>query len=141
MFAPPTTRSWKLLALAALLPLAASCSDSETTGPAADPLVGTWDVTSFQAFGVDFIEQGMTMRITLTASKTYTVVVTDDALGTCETATDCTETGSYSSTSTQITIDPGLEDEVTFNYSIQGTTMTFTGDIDGTPVTIILQRS
>ena len=32
-------------------------------------------------------------------------------------------------------MDPNTEDEVTFNYSINGTTMTFTGDIEGTQVT------
>jgi hypothetical protein len=127
--------------MAVLFPLAAACSDSGTTGLAADRVVGTWDVTSFQALGVDVIQQGMTMELTLTAGKTYTIVITGDAIGTCEAASDCTETGSYSSTSTQITIDPGLEDEVTFNYSINGTTMTFTGDIDGIPVTMVLQRS
>jgi hypothetical protein len=37
-------------------------------------------------------------------------------------------------------MDPNTEDEVTFNYSINGTTMTFTGDIEGTQVTMILRR-
>ena len=141
MFARATIRTWKLLAFAALFSMAAACSDSETTGPAEEQLVGTWDVTSFQAFGVDAIQQGMSMELTLTAGKTYTIVITDDFLGTCDPETSCTESGSYSSTSTQITMDPGTEDEVTFNYSISGSTMTFTGNIEGIPVTMILRRS
>lgn len=141
MPARATTRTWKLMAMALLLPLAAACSDSETTGPDADQLVGTWDVTSFQAFGIDIIQQGTTMELTLTAARTYTIVITDDLLGLCEPATSCTETGTYSATSTRITMDPNTEDEVTFNYSINGTTMTFTGDIEGTQVTMILRRS
>ena len=131
-----------LLAMAVLLPIASACSsDDDPTAPGADPLVGTWQVTSFQALGSDLIAQGMTLTITLSAAKTYTIVVTDDLLGTCDQGTTCTETGSYSSTSTQITIDPGLEDEVTFNYSIQGNSMTFTGSIDGNPVTVVLQKA
>ena len=141
MLAYAKTRAWKHLAMVVLLPLAVSCSDSETTGPDSDRLVGTWQVTSFQAFGIDVIQQGMSMTLTLTAAKTYTIVITDDAIGTCDQATTCTETGTYSSTSTEITIDPATDDEVTFNYSIQGSTMTFTGNIDGTPVTMVLQRS
>ena len=141
MFARITTRTWKLMAMALLLPLAISCSDNDSTGPDAGQLVGTWDVTSFQAFGIDIIQQGTTMELTLTASETYTIVITDDFLGTCDPEPTCTETGSYSSTSTQITLDPNTEDEVTFNYSINGTTMTFTGNIEGTQVTMILRRS
>lgn len=140
MFTRRTTQPWILLAMAVLLPLAAACSDDETTGPAADPLIGAWQVTSFQAEGMDFIALGMTMRITLTAAKTYTVIVSGDLIGTCDPVANCTETGSYSSTSTQLTIDPGTADAVTFNYSITGATMTFTGDIDGTAVTIVLQK-
>jgi len=49
MFAHSKTRSWKPLALAALFSLAAACSDSETTGPDAGQLVGTWNVTSFRS--------------------------------------------------------------------------------------------
>ncbi len=141
MFARPRTRPWKHLAMAVLFPLAAACSDSGTTGPAEERLVGTWDVTSFQVLGVDVIGQGMTMQLTFTAGKTYTIVITDDVIDACEAATECTETGSYSSTSTRITMDPGTADEVTFDYSINGTTMTFTGDIDDIPVTLVLRRS
>jgi hypothetical protein len=122
-----------------LMPLIVACSGDESTGPDSDPLVGTWQVTSFQTLGVDAIDLGMSMQVTLTSAKTYTLVITDDAFGACDAGTSCTETGSYSSTSTQITLDPG-PDEVTFNYSIQGNTMTFTGNIDGDPVTVVLQR-
>jgi len=102
-----------------------------------------WDTlkTHAKAQFLDVIQEGMTMKLTLTAGKTYTIVITDDVFGSCEAAASCTESGSYSSTSTRITMDPNTEDEVTFNYSINGTTMTFTGDIEGTQVTMILRRS
>jgi lipocalin-like protein len=140
MFARPVTRRFQLMVMAVLMPLVVSCSDDESTGPDSDPLVGTWQVTSFEALGVDAIDLGMSMQITLTAAKTYTFVITNDALGSCDGATSCTQSGTYSSTSTQITFDPGDPDEVTLNHSAQGTTMTLTGDIDGDPVTIVLQR-
>ena len=53
MFARRTTGHWKHLAVAMLLPLVISCSDNDTTGPASDPLVGTWQVTRFEAFDID----------------------------------------------------------------------------------------
>jgi len=130
-----------MLAIATLLPLAVGCSDKDSTGPDTNALVGTWNVTSFEAFGIDVIQFGMTMKFTFTAAETYSLVITGDAIGGCETSSDCTENGTYSATTTRITMDAGTPDEVTFNYSIQGTRLTFTGDIEGTPVTIVLQRS
>lgn len=141
MFAHPMTRRFTLLALTLLLPLAVSCSGDDATGPSSDPLVGTWQVTSFQALGIDVIQQGMTMKLTLSASKSYTIVITNDAIGSCENATTCTDTGIFSSTSTQITMDPGTTNEITFSYVINGSTMTFTGNIDDVPVTVVLQKT
>lgn len=140
MFAQPLTQRHRLLAMALLLPLAVACSDNDATGPAPDPLAGTWQATSFEALGIDVIDLGMSMRLTLTAARTYTMVITNDAIGACDEDSSCTAAGTYSSTSTQLTFDPGLEDEVTFTYLIQGSTMTLTGDIDGTPVTMVLQK-
>ena len=141
MFAPVLTQRYKLFAVAVLLPLAMACSDDEPTGPAADPLVGTWQTTSIQVLGVDLVEQGMSIELTLTAARTYTVLVTGDLIGSCDPVSDCTDTGTYSFTPNQITMDAGTEDEVTFNYATQGTTMTFTGDVEGTPITMVLQRA
>ncbi|MGH9202149.1 MAG: hypothetical protein ACRD2A_13050, partial [Vicinamibacterales bacterium] len=89
MSARRSANPWIVLATALLLPLATSCSDDEATGPGADPLVGTWQVTSFSVDGTNLIASGMTMRITLTAAKTYTLVVTNDLVGTCDPATAC----------------------------------------------------
>lgn len=140
MFARPLTQRSRLLTIALLLPLAVSCSDSDATGPVSDPLAGTWQATSFEVLGTDAIELGMSMRITFTAARTYSMVITNDAFGSCDEENSCTATGTYSSTSTHLTFDPGLEDEITFTYSIQGATLTLTGDIDGTPVSIVLQK-
>jgi len=117
----------------ALTPIVSGCSDD--TGPSS-PLFATWNATSFTALGDDFIADGMTLRVTLSATGTYTLVVTGDLVGSCDPGPNCTETGNYTYTATNITIDPGLADEVTFAYTIQGTTLTFTGSIGGNPVTI-----
>ena len=92
MFARSRTTSWKLLAMAALLQLAVACSDEDATGPSSDGLVATWQATSFQVQGFDVIQQGMGVKITLTAGKTYTLVITNDFTGACEDSPNCTDT-------------------------------------------------
>ena len=91
--------------------------------------------------GQDVIAQGMTLTITLTATGTYTLVVTADLIGSCDPGPNCTQTGAYTSTATTITVDPGTVDEVTLNYTIQGTTLTLTGSIDAIPVTIVFTKT
>ena len=141
MFAARLTRRYKRLATAMVLPLALACSDSESTGPKTNALVGTWQVTSLEAMGIDMIQLGMSMKLTFTAGNTYTIVIKDDIFDYCDTGTSCTESGSYAVTATQVRMDPGTEDEVTFNYSVQGATLTFTTDVEGTRLTMILNRS
>jgi len=141
MFTRPNSRSWKLMPMAVLFSLAAACSDDDATGPDADTLVGAWNVTSLQAFGVDVIDLGTTMVVTLTDNDNYSIVITGDILEMCATAVGCTQTGSYSATSTQITLDPGLATEIIFDYSLSGTTMTATGNVNGTPINMILRKS
>ena len=124
-----------------LLPILVSCSsDDEPTGNNANPLVGTWHVTSFQALGSDFVQEGMSLTFTINEGGTYSLAVTGDAVGACDTGTSCTNTGTWSSTTTTFTLDPGTQDAVTFNYSISGNTMTWTGSIDGNAATIVSTR-
>jgi hypothetical protein len=109
------------------------------TGPNA-ALYASWNATSFQGLGTDFIADGMTLTLTFDPAGTYTMVVTNDLIGTCDPGPDCINGGDFSATATQITLDPGSADEVTLNYAISGTDMTFTGDIDGNAVTITFER-
>ncbi len=124
------------LATAGIVALLAACSSDSGTSPADPALIGTWNVTSFQALGQDFIAQGMTMIATFTNAGTYTLDVTNDLTGTCDPGPDCVAMGDYSATATQFTFDPGTVDAVTFSYTIVGTTLTFTGSISGVPVTV-----
>jgi len=66
--------------------------------------------------------------------------VTNDQVEICDGgAPDCTQSGNWTGTSTTITIDPGA-DAVTFNWTIQGNTMTWTGSINDVPATVVLVR-
>lgn len=138
MFAFPMKRQHRILALAMMLPCIVACSDGESTGPDVDALVGRWQVTSFGTAGFELIEAGFSMEITFTAVRTFTWVTRDEVYDSCEGQT-CTVTGTYSATSTQITMTSAPED-VIFNYAIQGTTMTFTGTESGVPVTMVLRK-
>lgn len=132
-------RARSLLATSLLVAALAACSSDEATGP--DPaLIATWNCTSFSALGQDFIQQGMTLQATFTNADTYTLTVTGDLTGNCNPGPDCVVNGTYSATATQITFDPGTVDAVTFNYSIVGNTMTLTGNIEGIPATITLEK-
>jgi hypothetical protein len=129
-------------ALTALLATATACDDDDPVDPDGDvTIVGTWQATSFTALGTDFIAGGMTLSATLSASDTYTFVVTADAVGICgDDGPDCSESGAFTSTETHLTVDPGEDDEVTFAYDIQGTNMTWTGSIEGTPAVVTWVR-
>jgi hypothetical protein len=134
------------LAVLSLTVFSTACSDDDDdgTGPVDDPeaaLVGTWNATSFVGLGQDFVAQGMGVTLTLTSSNTYTLAVANDLIGACDPDPNCSETGTYSATATQFTFDPGTVDSETFNYTIQGPTLTLTGSIDGTPVTIAFTKA
>lgn len=139
-----------LFALVGLLPVIAGCSDSNNgsggsggggTGPPAVPaLVGSWLSTSLVAGGVDASTQGMTLNFTFTNTSQYSMAVTGDLLGFCTPGPNCTDNGDFSSTSTQLTFDPGTVDATTLNYAIVGTVLTVLGTIDGTSVTFTFTK-
>jgi hypothetical protein len=125
-----------------LLGLAAACSSKDSTSPAADPWVGTWHVTSFIVPGLgDVIANGMTLTGTLNNDGTYSLAYANDQVGACNNSSSCTRTGNYSHSGNTIIIDSGTADATTFNYTISGSTMTWTGTIDGTPVTITMVKA
>jgi hypothetical protein len=137
----PLARLLRYPALALALVFIPACSDDDPVAPGADPIIGTWQVTSFVGLGQDFIANGMSMTITLAADGDYTFAIANDLIGSCDVGSNCADSGTYTATSTQITIDPGTADAVTFNYSINGNTMTWTGSIDGNAATVTMVRS
>ncbi len=118
-----------------------ACSSNPTDPEINAAVVGTWNATSFLAEDSDLILQGMTMSLGLTNDGTYSFNFTNDQGGLCDVGSACTESGDYATTDSQIVFDPDTDDEQTFNYSISGTTMTITADLDGTPVTIVLNKA
>ena len=124
----------------------AGCS-SDNTGPEINPaVVGTWNATSFVVGGApDLIGQGTTFTFTfiLNSNGTYSFIVTDDQSNVvCGTgmANSCTESGIYTASDAQIILDPSTTDEMTFNYSISGTTMTLNAVTNGTTFAIVLDK-
>jgi len=142
---PPTTRRLaarlSILALvASLATVAAACND-DSTSPDEKTVVGTWEVTSFVALGMDFIAEGMSITVTITEAGSITFSVENDQAGICDPGPDCTDSGTYSADESTITLDPGTEDEETFAYTIQNRTMVWTGEIDGNAASISMSRS
>lgn len=122
----------------------AGCSSDESTAPGVNPaVVGTWNATSFVVPGpVDLIAQGMSLSFVLNSDGTYSFNITSDRGGLCDPGiNDCTDSGTYTASDTQIILDAGTTDEATLNYSISGTTMTVNAVIEGTAVTIVLNKA
>ncbi len=129
--------------------IAGCSSDEGGTSPGVNPaVIGTWNATSFVAQGTDLITQGMGFSIVFNSNGTYSFNITNDQSGLvvsleplCDGgAPDCSYTGSFTATGSQIVLDPGTIDQETLNYSISGTTMTFTATLDLTPITVVLDR-
>jgi hypothetical protein len=117
----------------------AGCSDE--TGPEVNPaVVGTWNATSFLVPGTgDLIDLGMTMAFAFAGNGTYTFTVTNDQGGLCDGAADCSDSGSYTASDTQIVLDPEDDPQV-LTYSIADATVTINADIDGTAVTLVMDK-
>ncbi len=139
MRARRTTLLARILLTVPLGVLPAACSDDPVEPGSA--LVGTWNATSFMAMGQDFIAMGMSIRAAFASGGTYSFTVTGDLIGACDPNPDCVDTGTWSATTTQLTLDPGTADEEIFAYTIAGTVLTLTGDIDGTPVVIVFNKT
>lgn len=118
----------------------AACSSDSATGP--NPaLYGSWNCTNFLALGQDLIvDGGMTLQGTFTNTNTYTLAVTGDLTGSCSPGPDCVVSGDYSATGSRLTFDPGTPGAITVNYSIAGDILTLSGNLNGVPATITLQR-
>ena len=118
-----------LLACAALTMFVVACSDGGFEPPAG--LVGTWNATALVVDGLDLMDEGMTLRFTFTEDAEYSYTVTGDMLDFCEVGPGCSDGGDFSTTSNQITFDPGSTDEETFSFTIAGDVLTVTATIDG----------
>lgn len=127
-----------------VLGLATACSSSSdsSTNPTVDPLIGTWHVTSYTAPIVgDVIQQGMTVTVTIAEDNSYSLAITGDQVGACTApATSCSQSGTWSTSGNTITLTQSSTDVTSFTYAISGSTMTWTGSIDGIPVTITMAK-
>lgn len=135
-----TRTRWTLALLSVVALSISACSSSTPASPEAR-LAHTWQATSFVALDQDFVLQGLDLTVTLTSTGTYSLNINNDLIGACDGDTNCTQTGTYTATDTEITLDPSDSDPTTFDYTLSGTTLVLDGDIDGTPVTITLARA
>ena len=144
MLAPRRRTIHRAVLALALASVAAGCSSDEgSTAPGVDPaVVGTWNATSFVVGPDDLIALGMGMSFVFNSNGTYTLNFTNDQGGLCDPGeVNCSDSGNYTASDTQIIIDPGTVDSATLNYTISGSTMTVTATIDGDPITVVLNKA
>lgn len=134
-----TRRLTSLIATAFLALAAVGCDDDPVSPGDQEQILAVWGVTSFVTGDTDLIGEGMTLIVTLEDGGEYTFEVTNDLADICGGAggEDCTTTGSFDYTATTVTInDDDPEDATTFEYDINGASMTWTGMI-GTEAVVI----
>jgi hypothetical protein len=129
------------LCAAVILPLASGCGDDELepTPPPSSPLVGTWLAMSIEVPDGDAVADGMSLVATVGAAGTISLNITGDQLGLCNPGPDCTISGTWTTTSTTITIDSGAENAI-LTYSVSGDSMTWIGTFEGVQAAIIFNR-
>ncbi len=113
-----------------ILPLVLGCGDDDGTGTNENPLVGTWSATSVLVGGVEVVDgTGFSITVTLRSDLTMSASYSGNTSPIwCGGASSCTENGTYTYTSTVLTIcDPGCEDPA--QYTISGSTLTYTLDV------------
>lgn len=135
-----TVLSLSILSVLLLSACGDDSNDSMSPGSGAS-LEGTWNATSFSIDGNDQVVSGFTFTVTFTAT-TYSISISGDNNNViCDMTTSCTDGGAISSTGSTVTFDPGTQDEVTFSYTATATTLTLTGNIQGSAVSVSLTRS
>jgi hypothetical protein len=70
---------------------------------------------------------------------TYDIAFVNDQVGECNPGPNCTQSGDWTATASTISLEDGV-DVTTFTYSRSGNNMTWTGAIDGNPVTIVMAK-
>jgi hypothetical protein len=123
--------------LAALTPTFIACGDSFEPVP---ELLGSWNATSLVVDGFDLMGDGMTLRFTFSDDGGYTYTVAGDQLDFCDPGPNCSDGGDYTATTSQVTFDPGTDDEETYSYTIAGNTLVITATFGGSPLTFTFQR-
>lgn len=127
----------RLLTLFAVVPIAGACNGDGTTAPLVPAqLVGTWDATSLSAGGIDLLAAGYGLSLTFTGDGGYGILITGDNPANplfCDDppAASCSDSGDFTATGSQITLNPGTVDQTVLSYTVSGSTLTVTTTIDG----------
>lgn len=134
------------LAVLLLLPvllLGAECNGDSTDVEITADFVGNWNATSFVIDGEELIVPGgqFYLSVGFFGDGSYQLIAGGDDMSiVCDGVTSCVDSGDFSFGGTVITLDPGTVDESTFTYSIDGDTLTLSGDTAFGPFTAVFER-
>lgn len=83
----------------------------------------------------------MGVTLTLSDSGSYTVQIEDDLVDLCDPGPDCTLEGPYTSSDATVVLSPGTDDEQEFAYVINGSTMVWSGTVNGIATSFTFERA
>lgn len=138
-----TARQAALTFAVLILPLVLACGDDGGTGTSETALIGSWEVTSVKVDGVEIlVGTGVSFTAALRSNGTYSFSISGDTNQLfCDSATSCTEDGTYIFTDVDLTFcDPGCDEAG--QYTISGNTLTYVlVDVDaGETITLTMVR-
>ncbi|MGD2046175.1 MAG: hypothetical protein PVJ80_03770 [Gemmatimonadota bacterium] len=141
---PPHRKGLALLLLSVWL-LGSDCgNDGGTDVEVGADFVGNWVSTSFVLDGEELMTAGSSFYISIGffSDGSYQLIAGGDEDGViCTGSTSCNESGDFSYTGTYITLDPGTMDELVFEYSVSGSTLTIEGDSSLGPYTAVFEKT
>lgn len=128
----PATRLAALAVVLATAAMLAACGGDDSTDPAEDTIVGTWNVTSLTApsmpaWGDAISDDGLVVTFSFSASGGYTLTVANDWPADpwiCSGTASCSISGSYSLSGNTLVFDQGTADEVTVSHTLAGNSLT-----------------
>jgi hypothetical protein len=141
---PPHRRGLTLLLLAAWLFGAGCGGDDGTDVNITADFVGNWMSTSFVLDGEELMTAGSDFYVSVGffSDGSYQLIVGGDEGGViCVGTTSCIDSGDFSYTGTFITLEPGTEDELAFQYSVSGDVLTIEGDSSLGPYTAVFEKT
>lgn len=145
MMIPPLPHGLRtLLFFGLIVAVASACSESATEPDIDEAFIGSWITTSVIVDGEELVspESPFYVNVGLWDDASYSLIVRGDESGLfCDGSASCNEDGDYSYSGSTITFDPGTEDALSVQYSVDGDVLSLSGSIDGTTFSALLERT